>query len=263
MFVYVYIIFIMLQRKKSMKKGFTLIELLVVIAIIAILAAILFPVFAQAREKARASACLSNCKQIGTGLQLYIDDYDETIPPMIHTSNPTGDIAGAGNNSPRATFCVDWTWGWGTGHLNTWMDSIFPYVKNVNLFKCPSDTKRAGYGFNFALGFEASGGYLNPNVQSFATLAAMNHPSNLVFVCDTWPAGTVNNEKYIIVVQGPPYLEIMKNANIGHNGGHNYTFVDGHAKYYKYGSGPTEQWANIGAGWPPMGENIWWNYDAK
>ena len=64
----------------TIKRGFTLIELLVVIAIIAILAAILFPVFAQAREKARAASCLSNCKQIGTAIQLYTDDYDETLP---------------------------------------------------------------------------------------------------------------------------------------------------------------------------------------
>src|SRR5687768_4984553 len=63
------------------KRGFTLIELLVVIAIIAILAAILFPVFAQAREKARQTACLSNCKQMGTGAMLYAQDYDEIMPP--------------------------------------------------------------------------------------------------------------------------------------------------------------------------------------
>src|SRR5215216_1764267 len=62
------------------RRGFTLIELLVVIAIIAILAAILFPVFAQAREKARAASCLSNCKQIGTALYMYAQDYDEVLP---------------------------------------------------------------------------------------------------------------------------------------------------------------------------------------
>jgi prepilin-type N-terminal cleavage/methylation domain-containing protein len=69
----------MFHIRKS-NKGFTLIELLVVIAIIAILAAILFPVFAQAREKARQTSCLSNCKQIGLSLQMYAQDYDETLP---------------------------------------------------------------------------------------------------------------------------------------------------------------------------------------
>ena len=71
-----------------MKKGFTLIELLVVIAIIAILAAILFPVFAQAREKARQTSCLSNLKQIGTATMLYADDYDECLPLMLNNVEP-------------------------------------------------------------------------------------------------------------------------------------------------------------------------------
>ncbi len=104
-------------------KGFTLIELLVVIAIIAILAAILFPVFAQAREKARQTGCLSNVKQIGLGVQMYAQDYDEYVPRNAYADPPR---VLEGNHfvdcsSPR------------------WMDVLYPYIKNVDVFNCPSD----------------------------------------------------------------------------------------------------------------------------
>src|SRR5215470_16151965 len=82
------------MRLRSRWAGFTLIELLVVIAIIAILAAILFPVFAQARDKARAAGCLSNTKQIGTAVNMYIQDYDETFPFANDFGNPQFKIAG-------------------------------------------------------------------------------------------------------------------------------------------------------------------------
>ena len=105
------------------RKGFTLIELLVVIAIIAILAAILFPVFAQAREKARGASCLSNVKQLTLGWVMYSQDYDETFPQW--------------------KWDVNWSGGSGTPHNNAtslWCNAIYPYVKNVQVFKCPSDT---------------------------------------------------------------------------------------------------------------------------
>jgi prepilin-type N-terminal cleavage/methylation domain-containing protein/prepilin-type processing-associated H-X9-DG protein len=92
------------------RTGFTLIELLVVIAIIAILAAILFPVFARARAKAQATNCLSNVKQLTLGITMYAGDYDDYLPPTLQ----------------------------GNGSLPSWRAVIYPYVKNVQIFQCPS-----------------------------------------------------------------------------------------------------------------------------
>ena len=99
------------------RRGFTLIELLVVIAIIAILAAILFPVFAQARDKARATFCLSNTKQVGTAMMMYAQDYDESFAPSR--------FANATDSSAT--------------RMLPWSVTIHPYVKNVGVFACPSD----------------------------------------------------------------------------------------------------------------------------
>src|SRR5205809_4871053 len=119
------------QRKRA---GFTLIELLVVIAIIAILAAILFPVFAAAREKARQTACLSNAKQLGLALNMYAQDYDEVTP------NQGWDHSG----------CTEWDC--------TPAHQLAPYTKNTQVWVCPSKgrgapdpsvTKFISYGFNY------------------------------------------------------------------------------------------------------------------
>src|ERR1041384_7574575 len=123
-----------MQHRKQ--DGFTLIELLVVIAIIAILAAILFPVFAQAREKARQTSCLSNTKQIGTAFMMYIQDYDEGhpmgwgyvpgtgwVPSNIHGTPPDW--------RPPTAFRI-------AAYPAQWANSIQPYVKNYNLEECPS-----------------------------------------------------------------------------------------------------------------------------
>jgi len=104
------------------RKGFTLIELLVVIAIIAILAAILFPVFAQAREKARAISCLSNMKQLGLGLYQYTQDYDEQLIKNYY-SFPADPVNGWGSN--------------GLVYYN-WRYAVQPYIKNIGIMACPS-----------------------------------------------------------------------------------------------------------------------------
>src|SRR5215203_5217128 len=106
-------------RHRVGRKAFTLIELLVVIAIIAILAAILFPVFAQAREKARQTSCLSNTKQIGLGLMMYVQDYDETYPMNMYL----------GQNADSSP-CVLLS-----------QVAVAPYIKNMDIYRCPSDPK--------------------------------------------------------------------------------------------------------------------------
>jgi prepilin-type N-terminal cleavage/methylation domain-containing protein/prepilin-type processing-associated H-X9-DG protein len=107
----------MLGHPAMRRRAFTLIELLVVIAIIAILAAILFPVFAQARERARMTACLSNMKQIGTSVTLYVQDYDETFPYIRFHGVDT---------APSANAYV-------------WKNAIEPYLKNLDVLACPSN----------------------------------------------------------------------------------------------------------------------------
>jgi prepilin-type N-terminal cleavage/methylation domain-containing protein/prepilin-type processing-associated H-X9-DG protein len=110
-------------KSVPVRKGFTLIELLVVIAIIAILAAILFPVFAQAREKARAISCVSNLKQIGLSWSMYTQDYDETVIPYS-----------TGGGSTSSAFA--------------WTYVLQPYIKNYQVYKCPDSLYAIGYTYN-------------------------------------------------------------------------------------------------------------------
>jgi len=129
------------------KIGFTLIELLVVIAIIAILAAILFPVFGRARENARKSSCQSNLKQIGLGILQYVQDYDETMPRYGQSSDAfqeTAASSGEGASTDRYK----------------WMDAIYPYVKSEQIFVCPSAAKRV-------VGSTATSAYFQPSVYRY------------------------------------------------------------------------------------------------
>jgi prepilin-type N-terminal cleavage/methylation domain-containing protein/prepilin-type processing-associated H-X9-DG protein len=111
------------------RRGFTLIELLVVIAIIAILAAILFPVFARAREKARETSCTSNIKQLALGLLMYAQDYDGKYPCQNMAHYP-GALPGGTPDYPRDACCVE---------RNIWAMVTAPYIKNTQVFLCPSE----------------------------------------------------------------------------------------------------------------------------
>ena len=145
------------MQTRRTNAGFTLIELLVVIAIIAILAAILFPVFAQARAKARQASCLSNMRQIGTATAMYVQDYDETFYP--HRFNCNNDGSGKAN-----IVCPAYTDGNGnrTGESANlsggaemryyWVFMLQPYVKNYGIFSCPSNANAFTPGSNKAVG---------------------------------------------------------------------------------------------------------------
>jgi prepilin-type N-terminal cleavage/methylation domain-containing protein len=212
----------MLMRRQ--KRGFTLIELLVVIAIIAILAAILFPVFSRARESARKTACLSNMKQIGTALMMYCQDWDEAFPLNRFGSLDvrTAGSTGACNDNTRSA---------------TWRTAIQPYLKNWDAFKCPSmspcgvnyEENRLGaigrpYRFNLI-----SYAY---NGQKMCGQPSQNNP--------TWCRKLTDfpNPSQQIIVQESPLcppdlggwcLYVWHYA--GHMRGKNWIFADGHAKW--------------------------------
>ncbi|MGI5819861.1 MAG: DUF1559 domain-containing protein [Armatimonadota bacterium] len=135
------------------RRGFTLIELLVVIAIIAILAAILFPVFARAREKARQTSCASNLKQLGLAVLMYVNDYDERFPAFYHRQ---GDSARAYG----------------------YYDCLYPYVNNLDLWLCPSDDPfGGGYRSDFPSG---EGPYRRTMRSTYATLRGEAGSNNAV-----------------------------------------------------------------------------------
>ncbi|MHB8996358.1 MAG: prepilin-type N-terminal cleavage/methylation domain-containing protein [Armatimonadota bacterium] len=199
-----------------MRKGFTLIELLVVIAIIAILAAILFPVFAKAREKARQSSCLSNIKQIGLGHLTYAQDYDERFAPYWRQQLAAAGEPGSVYSTSNGTI---------TGKYTSWMDFINPYIKNSQIFKCPSykpnGTDAPSYGYNEYMSYNGAGGATNGSI-SLGTIMR--------------PAETIINLDYCSIYGSYANLADLQNVNIKpsvivHNDGANVSYCDGHAKW--------------------------------
>lgn len=194
-----------------MKKGFTLIELLVVIAIIAILAAILFPVFARAREKARQASCSSNVKQICLGILMYVQDYDERFPSCWNGPQIPGD---------RGTTCLGWQ------HV------IVPYIKNSQIFRCPSSPAAntweyapspASLGYPWDYRYPMYG-MVNERVVPAAALGAIAMPADTVMLLELYG----DNVVYV-----PSYGWSIDNYRDSHNEGLNVGWCDGHVKWMK------------------------------
>lgn len=212
------------------KRGFTLIELLVVIAIIAILAAILFPVFAKAREKARQSSCLNNLKQLSLGMIQYTQDYDERFA-VFSTGRMTG-AYGSGPVPGAADF--NWVPGW-TQYQDTWINKIYPYVKNTQVYKCPSGPHEP-IGCDYGM---PDDGYTTIPAVAKINLFNQTPPPGLGQF--TRPAETMMiTEK--MVGSNPQYvlMDQYYGAAPRHNEGANVAFVDGHAKWMKLSNSSLE-----------------------
>lgn len=201
------------MKQSARARGFTLIELLVVIAIIAILAAILFPVFAQAREAARKTQCASNQKQLGTAMMMYVQDYDERFPTWrtlvpVSPAYPNGKI--------------------------TWVENMQPYCKNTKIWLCPSETANGSsatqnsYWLNAHV-FRWSG--LTPTTPPSIALAELIYPATTIIYCD----GPANDGQHVWPGLPTEWVDDATNrrAQTRHSGGVNYTFCDGHTKWYR------------------------------
>jgi len=189
-----------------MMKGFTLIELLVVIAIIAILAAILFPVFARAREKARQTSCLSNVKQISLGAHMYFQDHDEHLLDYRQSS---------AHSSIR------------------WQNMIEPYIKNTQIFICPSASSSRTMTITYGWNYYYLGAFPYATVPSYMAccLAEITEPAKTIMFGESEPNCNVvyppRTASWIT-----SYVEVY-DALDRHNEGANFGFVDGHAKWMK------------------------------
>jgi prepilin-type N-terminal cleavage/methylation domain-containing protein/prepilin-type processing-associated H-X9-DG protein len=178
-----------LLTEKEPRLGFTLIELLVVIAIIAIIAAILFPVFSAARDKARATACLSNNRQVGLAFTQYAQDYDELNMPARHALTNPGEKA---ERTSAARICG-----------SQWNYLIQPYMRNEQIFVCPADFTNVGQA---CFGPGGARGYWFPGQYSFVTLSDRSRKRSYVVLAGPYTPVTVSSQLgFVNLVTGEIY----------------------------------------------------------
>ena len=240
-----------LSRGRDFQRGFTLIELLVVIAIIAILAAILFPVFQRVRENARRSACASNLKQLSLAFVQYTQDSDERM------ANAT---AGGASGSPCTAKGDCEPGGWmyyqnfgtpATLKFDPTQGSIYAYVKSKQVFTCPDDssgqTTGDSYAYSSCVGAKASinaptasnpGGtiYLGKSLSQF------DNTAGTLLLGEETSAANTTNDAYLSYING-----IQDHISLRHTGGSNFAFVDGHAKYFLLDTANTGEITSAGA----------------
>ncbi len=234
-----------------MRRGFTLIELLVVIAIIAILAAILFPVFARAREKARQTSCLSNLKQIGLATMMYATDYDDTMPM---TCNPDGGTPGRIYGNRRYVH-----------------ELVMPYIKSDEIMLCPSDAQPYTHGGGGAArpllptsyGWNCTPPLREPDTSwttaglGAAPLSMIDSPAEKIMWTDSdilFSGGLTPN----LFTSDPNGYgdDVCKAGFWRHNEWVNVAYCDGHAKAAKAAADSPP--------WPAFVTDLWaWQYDAR
>jgi prepilin-type N-terminal cleavage/methylation domain-containing protein/prepilin-type processing-associated H-X9-DG protein len=206
----------------GVKLGFTLIELLVVIAIIAILAAILFPVFAQAKHAAKTKSCLSNQRQLGMAISQYINDYDGTLYFFAHDVDPS-------RVQPQTPF--------GATRENRWWNQIQPYVKNLDILKSPSDSGQRPHALEDGQNGRplVKRSYVANRAVEGLNESVVEFPADIVAITikdgqydDSWfePPKNLYNKS----ATTPPVLALGLQ-----NGGVNMTFFDGHAQWVSKG----------------------------